>query len=180
MKEIPTSVALSRLATNIGDASLELPAGPYISVQRPRSIAQKLDFRNREVNQIVLRRDQRRGGPQVGKSHQPCHCMYARFPENVDAQQLLTQFFLRTSEKRRLAGDLAEVFICQGAVVYEVLLMGRDDELAAWDEYSYFALSRYSDFLPSETQGRNRCVPECWTDRDVPYSASRFISQRSS
>jgi len=60
LREIPTSVAISRLADSIGAESLQLPPGPYISIQRPRSPAQRLAFQNREVNRIVLHRDQRR------------------------------------------------------------------------------------------------------------------------
>jgi molecular chaperone HtpG len=60
IKEIPKSVAISRLAEVIGEDSLQLPEGPFISLPGLRSILDKLVFRNREVDRIVVNAQLRR------------------------------------------------------------------------------------------------------------------------
>jgi molecular chaperone HtpG len=59
IKEIPSPVAITSLAESLGAESLKLPPGPYVSVQS-RQHVQRLVFRSREVDQIVIRREQRR------------------------------------------------------------------------------------------------------------------------
>jgi molecular chaperone HtpG len=90
LREIPTSVAISQLAATIGSESLRLPPGPYISVQRPRSVAQRLAFQNREVNRIVLRRDQRQVDLRWGHIANPPLWRTA-LPDNGETQRVLQQ-----------------------------------------------------------------------------------------
>jgi molecular chaperone HtpG len=123
LKEIPVSGAISELATVLGGESLDLPPGPYISVQRPRSVAYRLAFRDREVDRIVLRRNQRRadlrwthvGHPPLWRAASPVH------PE---MQRSLTQAMANLGSP--LASDLAGIRIAQSDVERE----GLDGETA--------------------------------------------------
>jgi hypothetical protein len=92
LKEIPTSASLSRLSANIDPASFQLPEGPYVPVQRPRSISQRLAFRDREVDRIVLRRDRRRIDLRWANRANPPLWRSAE-PVNADVRQLLLQAF---------------------------------------------------------------------------------------
>src|SRR6266853_636646 len=60
VREIPTSVAISRLVEVMGQGSLQLPEGPFVSLPGRRGIVDKLVFRNREVDRIVVNAQQRR------------------------------------------------------------------------------------------------------------------------
>jgi len=143
LKEIPTSVALSRLVVNIGDPSFELPAGPYISVQRPHSVAQRLAFRNREVDRIVLRRDQRRIDLRWADRADP-PLWRSALPESIEAQQALTPFLAQIGEPQ-LANQLADVLIGQREVYCE----GSDGETSIGSLGRTLILpgSRYSEYL---------------------------------
>jgi len=96
LREIPASVAISQLASNIGTKILVLPPGPYISVQRPHSIAQRLAFQNREVKQIVLRRDQRRVDLRWGHIASPSLWRSA-MPESQDSKRALLPFLAQVA-----------------------------------------------------------------------------------
>jgi molecular chaperone HtpG len=61
IREVPAALAISKLAESLGPERLKLPKEPYISVgQRQRSILRDLAFAAREVDRIVIDRDQRR------------------------------------------------------------------------------------------------------------------------
>lgn len=60
LKEVPTSVAMSRLVETIGTELLQMPIDPYISGQVRRRMVQRLVFGKREVDRIVVHPAQRR------------------------------------------------------------------------------------------------------------------------
>src|SRR5439155_66456 len=60
VKEIPASVSISNLAENLGAKLFPLPSDPFISAQQRHLALEVLTFRNREVDRIIIHRDQRR------------------------------------------------------------------------------------------------------------------------
>jgi hypothetical protein len=60
IKEIPAPVTISSLAKAIGAESLQLPEGAFVSLPFYRSILDKLVFKNREVDRMVINARQRR------------------------------------------------------------------------------------------------------------------------
>jgi molecular chaperone HtpG len=143
LKEISTSAALSRLAASIGDTSFGLPAGPYISVQRPRSVAQRLAFHNREVDRIELRRDQRRVDLRWVNPPNPPLWRNA-LPQRIDAQRVLTQLLAQSGEAQ-LGNDLADILIGQGAV--QCVGLDGETSIASLGRTLILPGSRYAKYL---------------------------------
>jgi molecular chaperone HtpG len=121
VREIPTSVAISRLASNIGGDSLRLPPGPYISAHRPRSAAQSLAFENREVDRIVVHREQRRVDLRWANISNP-RLWRSVLPEQMHTRQVLIQVL------SNLAGQFAQSLSDIWIALKEIEREGLDQE----------------------------------------------------
>jgi len=142
LREIPGSAAISQLASNLGTESLVLPPGPYISMQRPRSIAQGLAFRDREVNRIDLRRDQRRVDLRWAHVSKP-PLWRSGIPESADAKRALVPFLAPLGIQ--FSNEIQDLLIGQG----QVECVGFDEEVAIRSLGRTFIVpgTRYSQYL---------------------------------
>jgi len=141
LREISEPVAISRLATSMGTESLNLPPEPYISLPRPRSVAQRLAFQNREVNRIVIHREQRRVDLRWANiSTVPL--WRNGLPENHETQAALNQLGAQISGN--FGQRLPDIWIAQ----QDIEIQGLDEETTISSLGRLFILpSNHSKFL---------------------------------
>lgn len=124
LREIPTSSSIGNLVGSIGEESLRLPPGPYISIKPSRSVAQSLAFQSREVRSIVLHRDQRRVDLEWTNRSDPPRWRNAMI-KNGDNLRAFIQL-LNTSQRGSFASELENIWIARAPVNG----MGLDGETA--------------------------------------------------
>jgi molecular chaperone HtpG len=123
IKEIPSRVAITRLAESLGAESLKLPPGPYVSVQA-RQHVQKLVFRSREIDQIVIHREQRRIDLRWVREGETPRWREA-MPKSVEARRFLKAVFEDWSRAM-----LASAMLSSHIATANIECPGREDEIA--------------------------------------------------
>jgi molecular chaperone HtpG len=115
VREIPAPVAISSLARSFGADVLKLPNGPYISVQHLTSLTDRLAFRSREPEQMVVDRDRRRVDLRwklVGQDPIWRNGM----PQNPVASKLLKDMTTDRSSYEESVPPFRNVYIAEGRV----------------------------------------------------------------
>ena len=92
VKEIPAPIAISSLAEIVGPDLFRLPLDPYISAQQRYLGVYDLRFRNREVDRIVVHRDQRRVDMRWRKVDD-APIWRSAIPDNKDARAIVQRVF---------------------------------------------------------------------------------------
>jgi molecular chaperone HtpG len=183
LKEVPTSVAMSRLIETIGTELLQMPNGPYISGSVRRRMVQRLVFGKREVDKIVVHLGQRRVDLRWSNvSEAPI--WVTSIHDNSEAERILAQL---TEEHRRYTSTFTHVDVAQRQIEAtglgeEVAIksVGRTFVLPGTDYAKYLlALFKQIEASPSLSLVARYVIAIDALEAQHPIAnASEFVQQR--